>query len=214
MKPYLHQIQHWQDPAFPEVLDLYQTSFPPNEQMRLSWWIRLLNELSLQNGPEQPERLLYAALATGTDDVVGFAYCEVYKAQSTGFLMYLATRSDVRGQGVGAVVYQQIFEELCTRRGSEILLFEVEKPEVMAAESPQAEQLARRRIGWYQRQGARLLEGVRYVQCVGWQPPVEMALMFHSVALLTPTEAFSRAGAVFGSSLEQVEELKWLLPDS
>jgi ribosomal protein S18 acetylase RimI-like enzyme len=205
----LHQIKHWQDPALPEVLDLYQTSFPPNEQMRLSWWIQLLNELSLQSGPEQPERLLYAALETGADDVVGFAYCEVYKAQLVGFLMYLATRADLRGQGVGAEVYQQVVEELCPRRGSEILLFEVEKPEVMAAESPQAEQLARRRIGWYQRQGARLLEGIRYVQSVGWQPPVEMALMFHNGAVLSPTEAFSRAETIFGSDVEQVNELHW-----
>jgi GNAT superfamily N-acetyltransferase len=123
--------------------------------------------------------------------------------------MYLATRSDLRGQGVGAVLYQQVVEELCLRRGSEILLFEVEKPEVMAAESPEAAQLAQRRIDWYQRQGARLLEGIRYVQSVAWQPPVEMALMFHNVAALTPTEAFSRAEALFGSDLKQVHELDW-----
>lgn len=207
----LHQITHWQDPNLPAVLDLYQTAFPPNEQMRLSWWVRLLNELSEQNGPAQPERLLYAALSdTDTaQDVVGFAYCEGHGAQGAAYLMYLATRDDLRGQGIGARMYQQILAELFANHGVQRVVFEVEKPEIAAHESTEASEFARRRIAWYERQGACLLEGIHYTQSVGWQPPLTMHLMFHSAVSIAPEQAFSAATALFGDTVTQIGELRW-----
>ena len=130
----LHQITHWQDPNLSNVLDIYQASFPPNEQMRLSWWVRLLNELSLQNGPAGPERLLYAALGDDPNNVVGFAYCEVDKTKQLAYLVYFAMHEDVRGQGMGSLVYQQLADTLFVSKNTEIIVFEVEKPEVMAGE--------------------------------------------------------------------------------
>jgi hypothetical protein len=205
----LHQITRWQDPDLPDVLDLYQTSFPADEQMRLSWWVRLLNEMSQQTGPAQPERLLYAAVEGCGNGVVGFAYAEVYGSQHTAYLMYLAIRGDRRGQGLGAVVYQQVREELFNRKYCDVLLFEVEKPEIMLRESPDASRTAQRRICWYERQGARLLEGIHYVQSVGWQPPLEMRLMFHSRTPVSPEQAFSTAAALLGDGVKQAGRLYW-----
>jgi hypothetical protein len=108
-------------------------------------------------------------------------------------------------------VYRQVTEELFTNRNIETLVFEVEKPEVMGAESSEAAHIARRRIDWYQRQGARLLDGIRYVQSVGWQPPVEMNLMFHckKPGSVSATDAFSSAAALFGSNVEQADAVHW-----
>jgi ribosomal protein S18 acetylase RimI-like enzyme len=205
-----HQITHWQDPILPDVLDLYQVSFPPNEQNRLSWWVRLLNELSLKKEPARVERLLYAVLdESNKSDVLGFTYCEVLAEHKLGYLMYLATREDLRGQGVGASVYQRLLQELFTNRQAEILVFEVETPSVVAEESPEKARFAERRIAWYERQGARLLEGTHYVQSVGWQPAVEMYLMFQSRVEASPADAFAMAKEFFGDSLTQISELAW-----
>ena len=207
--PYLHQITHWQDPNLPNVLDIYQASFPPNEQMRLSWWVRLLNELSLQNGPVEPEHLLYAAVGDDPNDVIGFAYCEVNRAKQLAYLMYFAMREDVRGQGIGAAVYRQLTEEILVNKNAKIIVFEVEKPEVMARESADAARVAERRIGWYERQGAFLLEGIHYIQGVGWQPAVEMALMFHSRTPISPEEAFAAAVSLLADNVQQTDALGW-----
>lgn len=192
------------------MVDLYQTAFPPNEQMRLSWWVRLLNELSLGDGPSEPERLLFAAVnEVDSNYVVGFAYCEVHEASGAAYLMYLATRDNLRGQGVGAAVYGKITEMVFTDKGIPLLVFEVEKPEVAALESTEAAETARRRVRWYQRQGAQLLEGIHYFQSVGWQPALEMALMFQSREPVSPGAAFSAAESLFGNSIEQVGELSF-----
>ena len=210
MNLYLHQISHWKDAALPAVLDLYQTAFPPNEQMRLSWWVGLLNELSLARVPAETERLLFAVVNEAeSNDVVGFSYCEIDKAHQAAYLMYLATRDDLRGQGVGAAVYEKMTELVFIDKKIPLLVFEVEKPEVAALESIKAAEIARRRIGWYQRQGAQLLQGVYYVQSVGWQPELEMDLMFHGATPVSPEQAFMTAAALFGTGLRRIGTLDW-----
>ncbi|MES2465149.1 MAG: GNAT family N-acetyltransferase [Armatimonadota bacterium] len=185
----------------PDVLDLYQTSFPVNEQMRLSWWVHLLNELSFPSPSAQPERLLYAAVGDPAGEVIGFACCEVHRDAGIAYLIYIATREDLRGQGIGAIIYHQVIDELLSHKNTEIVLFEVEIPEAVAQTSSDALRLAQRRIAWYQRQGARLLEGVRYTQTVGWQNPLEMQLMLHSRTPVTPEQAFAAASRLFGNNI-------------
>jgi ribosomal protein S18 acetylase RimI-like enzyme len=209
MMPRLHRITQWTDIALPAVLDLYQSSFPANEQMRLSWWVHLLNELSLGHSTGEPERLLYAALGDTSNDVAGFAYCEAHTAQGISYLMYLATREDLRGQGMGAIVYRRILAELFHNKQTPIVLFEVEKPERAGEESPQAAEIARRRIDWYHRQGARVREGIRDVKSYVCQPPLEKNIMVHSETPILPGEAFSAAGALFGKNVEQIAALRW-----
>ena len=79
------------------------------------------------------------------------------------------------------------------------VLIEVERPDLAHTEVERV--LAERRIAFYRRQGARLLEGVHYVQSVGLhQPPLSMHVMLHPLQSLDAETAFCLARAVFGGA--------------
>lgn len=194
----LLEIESRQDARLPEVMDIYQQSFPLREQMPFSWWLRLLAE---KEAGEAAERHLAAALRNG--EVAGFAYYET--AGETGYLWYLATRKDLRGGGIGAEVYREVVERIWGA-GCRSLLFEVEEPEGEDL-SPKEREFACRRLDWYRRQGARRLGGIEYYQDVGWQPPCRMSLMLHSRDPLTPEAAFQIAHSVLEDAVRAVAPL-------
>jgi GNAT superfamily N-acetyltransferase len=183
----LHSITSITDPCLLPALRIYEQAFPPYEQMTPSFWIQ--NLLQLPEG-----RLGFTAALNREDgDVVGMAFYQVTRPAlqpPVAYLWYLCTRDDLRGQGVGAQIYQrlvaQFFED-----GIGAVVFEVERPDVAIAHGADSADLAARRIRWYQRNGARLLQNVDYLQHVdnGLQP-TPMHLMIHSQQPLTPDEAF------------------------
>jgi hypothetical protein len=91
--------------------------------------------------------------------------------------------------------------------GARSIIFEVEIPEQAQTEPERA--LAERRICFYQRQGAYLLEGISYFQVIGpHQNPIPMHLMVHGVEPLSPGDAFSIAKQVFGDLVTQTGALE------
>jgi GNAT superfamily N-acetyltransferase len=212
MTLYLHEIESLFDDRLPGVLDIYQESFPPREQMRLSWWVQLLRQKTA--GQESDEgRHLVAIVRADDDQVVGMAYYETYPlaegggGSAVGYLWYLATRSDLRGQRIGAGAYAALIERILGQAGCRAVVFEVEIPEEAARFSEGEAEFARRRIAWYQRNGAKLLRGIRYVQDVGWQPPVPMHLMIHSRDAIDAGAAFTLVQTVLEDAVEQVGPL-------
>ena len=145
----LHEITDLQDNALPQVLDIYQQSFPMREQMPFSWWIEFLQAKA--RGEGKSRHLL--ALLEGEDDerrVGAFAY---YEDEEDGvFLWYLATQPDRRGGGMGARLFREIADRTFQR--GHYLFFEVELPEEAGRFSEAEAEFARRRIAWYQRNGA------------------------------------------------------------
>jgi hypothetical protein len=111
----------------------------------------------------------------------------------------------MRGRGLGAAIYGLLWERLAAA-GYARLMFEVERPDVVEGDA--ARQLAERRIGFYQRLGARVLSGVEYWQSVGpHQPPVLMHLMVDAREGCSPDEAFAWAKGLFGDAVRQLGEL-------
>jgi hypothetical protein len=101
---------------------------------------------------------------------------------------------------LGAQFYQEIARRV-QAAGCEMLIFEVEKPELMSTDAER--KIASRRIQFYQRQGARLLKGIDYVQIVGpHQPPTPMHLMVQLFTDLHADEVASRASQIFGDQLQ------------
>ncbi len=199
MDPVWHRIASFRDPHLPAVADLWQASFPPAEQIRLGEWVRWLVDLT--DAPERcADRELVALLSPDDHSVVGLAYLQVLTADAStpvAVLWYLATRADLRGAGLGAAAYAQVRRRVFGDRRCAALVFEVERADLplqSAAESA----LAARRIAWYQRLGARLLSGIGYRQCVGWQPPVPMHVMVDAPTALTPQRALALAQAALG----------------
>ena len=208
----LEPITGWRDPNLPFVMDILQQSFPPNEQMRLSWWINRLNAITEGMSTDGEKYTLLAVVNPQTEEVVGFAYYETYAAppeKSIAYLYYLAMHPETRGQGIGATTYAALMQRILDQEKNRLVVFEVEKPEVLETLSPNDAEIARRRVRWYQRNGARLLNGVYYSQSVGWQPEVEMNVMFHSRNALRPEDAFAAGKAIWADNLQQISPLTW-----
>lgn len=194
----LREITGLEDEALPRALDIFQQSFPLREQMPISWWIGFLRDKEQGSGEH---RHLLGAEKDG--ELIAFAYYE--DEEDGAYLWYLATRSDQRGGGVGARLFQEVARRAFDR--GRYLFFEVELPEEAEKHSPQEGEIARRRIAWYRRQGARLLGGIDYVQDVGWQPPYRMTLMLAAPEPLTPEAALEIATGLLGDAVRQVGPL-------
>jgi hypothetical protein len=134
--------------------------------------------------------------------VVAIAFIEEVPSLGIFLLWYLATVADKRNQGYGSYFYHWILDKVKDDQLN-LLLFEVEIPET-AGESA----LASRRIDWYRRLGAKLIQGIKYMQYVNPDiPPKEMFLMTHQLSSADATAVFTNAKAYFGEQLEQRGEL-------
>ena len=187
-------------------LDLYETAFPPNERVLVSFLLKVLKDKAL--GRAQEHHLL-AALDTDKT-LVGMALVELFPSSHMALLWLFAVTPNERNRGWGARFYQAILQRMrwVQRRHTRAMLLEVEMPE--QAPTDQARQLAQRRIGFYRRQGALLLQGIHYLQHVGpHQPPLPMHIMVHPFEPLDPHTAFGLAQTVFAEAITQVGALAW-----
>ncbi len=195
-----HRIVSLDDPRYDDWLDLYQTAFPLNEQLRVSF----LNRILRQNPPNTNTEMLAILDADGA--LAGLSRYEVSPHALAAVLGYLAVQPEHRSQGVGALIYGEVRQRALKSHPSLAALFmEVEDPAKIHTREEQT--LAERRIRFYQRQGARLLGGIHYILSVGWQPSQSMCLMVHPYHDLTPEAAFAIAKNLFGDALSQVGPL-------
>ena len=78
------------------------------------------------------------------------AFISVYEMELVRFVEHLATDQALRGSGVGKILFQEMLD-----LDDHYTILEVEKPD---------DEMAIRRIGFYQRLGGHLYEDVDYVQ--------------------------------------------------
>jgi len=180
-------------------LDLYETAFPPSERMLVSFYLRLLRE---KRDGLQPHHHLLAAQREGV--FVGLAHYVELCEHNVAWLWMFAVIPEARNHGLGAAMYGEIVRRLPA--GTIAMLLEVERPDLVHTEAEC--RLAERRIAFYRRQGARLLEGVHYVQQVGpHQAPLPMHIMLHPLAPLDAETAFRCAKTAFGDAVAQTGAL-------
>ncbi len=221
MKPSSEQIRFveltsLQDDLLLPWLDLYETAFSAAERVLVSKHLLALKGAS--DADEPGEHHILAALA-GNASFAGLARYQVLPDLGVAYLWYLATSPELRSQGVGTKFYQEIVRRV-TGPAVRALVIEVEIPArasggegaAAAAENSAVDAeraLAQRRITFYRRQGARLLEGIHYLQSVGrHQAPIPMHLMFHAFGALDAAQAFALARSLWGEQVRQVGELR------
>jgi ribosomal protein S18 acetylase RimI-like enzyme len=194
-----HALQSWTeitaatDPLFLEWLDLYETAFPPAERLLVSTLLKMLTE---EAGAGE-HRKHFVAMQSAAGGVVGMMLYSTDPEQRAAVLWYLAIKRSKRCQGLGTVAYGELLKRL-DPASYDALLFEVEIPRRTNAEE------ARRRIEFYRRQGAFLLEGIRYLQFVGWHyPPTPMHIMVQPLHPLDWDQAFALAKKVFGDAIQR-----------
>ncbi len=194
------------DPKLDGWLDIYQTAFPLNEQMLVSSLIRAIRE-------NDPSEHFLAVSEEGKDEVIGMFHFKLVNADTAMsgespvilYLLYLAVSPDKRNKGLGTMIYRDWIIPAAKQYRCSAIVLEVEKPEIAMTISVKEAEMARRRIEFYRRNGARLLEGVQYIQSVGrWQPSTEMCLMIHPLIHLSPDDAYSMMKKIFHDSVKQV----------
>lgn len=189
------------DDLFLPWLDLYETAFPAYERVLISDQIRLLRA---KRAGGRPDEKLFALLQADSP-LAGLVQYQFFRSLGVIFLWYLAVQPNLRSQGFGSWAYQALCRD-GREAGCKTAIFEVEIPE--KAESAEGTRLAERRIAFYRREGAYLLEGIEYDQVIGWHaPPTRMHLMIHPFQALPAQEAFDLAKELFDDSLRQVGPL-------
>lgn len=197
----LHELSRLDDPLLLPWLDLYETSFPPNEKVLVSDHLRVLHRKA--QGEGQGETLLAAVDPAGT--LGAMARYEVCRDPDVAWLWYLAVRPELRNRGLGAWIYRHLLGEIAAA-GLEAALFEVEIPTL--AHSEEERRFAERRIHFYRRLGAFLVEGIDYEQSVGSHcPPTPMHLMVHPFRQHTADEWFDLLDRATGGSVRRTGRL-------
>lgn len=123
---------------------IYEDSFPPAEREP----IECLTHLEVV-----PKRLLF--VVWDEQDILGFASVRRFNERSLLFLDYFAIAREARNSGIGGEALGLLALQLCRFRAAKALIWEVESPADAAGE---ARHLRERRIAFYLRNGARLVE--------------------------------------------------------
>jgi len=195
------EITDANDDLFSDWLDLYETSFPPEEKVLVSEFIELLKEKAKGT---RPNSHIQAALQN--DRFVALLRYDLGKEPGIAYLWYLAVHPDARNTGVGAACFDEVVR--CAQEaGMRGVAFEVETCEHCA--DPERRELAERRVEFYKRQGSHLLGGIEYAHSVGpHQPEIPMHIMVRPIEPITAVEAFEMARSLFGDAVAQVGELE------
>ena len=197
-----HEISGLQDDLLLPWLDLYETAFPANERVLVSHFLALLQMKG--KGKDTCEYLL-----AGVDParkLLGLACYQLMPAAGAAVLWYLAMHAEARNRGLGGEFYDHVIG-LIDKSLYQALLLEVEIPELF--KNDEERKRAARRINFYRRHGAYLLEGVDYLQSVGWHcPPIPMHIMVHPLRVLHAPACFALAKAYAGDALKESGRLK------
>jgi ribosomal protein S18 acetylase RimI-like enzyme len=146
----LHITQ--QSQLAPELVEQFRTiyldSFPPHERGDFA--------LLLESIRADKCRLF---TATAGDDLVGFAILMPNITRGVHYLVYLAVSRNARSGGIGGILLERAVELLRAAGNTTGILFEVETDDEGTADE---RQLRKRRIAFYQRHNARLIESVTH----------------------------------------------------
>jgi GNAT superfamily N-acetyltransferase len=198
------EIESRDHPLWPVWKEIYLDSFPPNERMTLAFFEGFF-ERKLR-GEASSQHML--ALTNGAGELLCIGFYETNSELRVAFLWYLATCASERGQGIGGRLYAAM-RERARAAGARLLVFEVEIPELEGAQPDGSAGFAQRRIDWYRRQGARLLEGIEYFQEVDSTDELTpMHLMVDLWEPMSAEETFAILKDLFGEALEQKGSLR------
>lgn len=187
----LIELESPADPLLVPWMELYELAFPPSQRVLAAWILRSLVEIAQG---DRRGRHLFAAL-DGDGKFCGLAHTFEPDDQPLGFLWYLATLPNLRGQGLGAWMYHSLLDRM--RPEVKAFIFDLEDPGQLT--DPAHRQMALRRANFYTRLGARLIGGITYMQTVGPHiAPVEGWLMAHPLAEISAAEVIDLVQPLMG----------------
>jgi GNAT superfamily N-acetyltransferase len=162
-----------------EALVIYEQAFPEAERDSVE------NIAASLKNADPETNVSHFRVLVDEGAVVGFTYFSSYKEYYLGYLKFIAVRAELRGKRYGPLLLQDAIRQLraAGRRATGWpylgLVLEVERPET--AENEQDRAIRERRIRFYQRNGAVMIDNLDYVA-----PPVapgQPSLPFHLMVL-------------------------------
>jgi len=167
-----------------QALALYESAFPPAERVPVESIIASIRQRGRADGC-----VPHFFTAVKDARALGLSFYGYFRDVRLGFLYYLAVQPELRGQGLGAWLFHQTLAQLpqdAKSTGGEPprgLVWEVERP--VDADTPAERDLRQRRINFYRRNGALLLDRSDFLA-----PPLAEHLppvMYHIMFLPSPT---------------------------
>ncbi len=153
------EYQELQVKDYPEFLNLYVSAFPPDERREYKDERHLAEFIRMKGGK------FHAFAAKDGDLFIGFLSYWTFEGYT--YIEHFAVKPENRGKRIGSDMLDHLFKTV-----SENVLIEVERPLTNDAI---------KRIQFYQRNGFRIREEIKYVQppYSPLQDPVPMLLMTH-----------------------------------
>jgi GNAT superfamily N-acetyltransferase len=148
-----------------QVQWIYEQSFPVEEQDPFENMLQAIRRRE-QAGPEDCEHCHFQ-VAVEAGQAAGAAFFNYYSRTKMGFIAYLAVHPARRNGGLGARLYHHLVacvaaDAQASGSGPAVgVVFEVEPPELGKNAAEQA--LRRRRIGFYQRNGALVVPNLALI---------------------------------------------------
>lgn len=127
-----------------QVRTIYFDSFPPSERTDFSDIVASVTNKT---------RWLFTAMRVNS--LIGFAITMPLQNVDVHYLEYLAIAKETRSQGFGSTFLQAVLDTLRTTENASGLIFEVESDDYG---TEQERQLRKRRIQFYRKNGADLIE--------------------------------------------------------
>ena len=154
------QIQDVQSPFFEGAMAIYQEAFPSNERQPLSKIIERVDSRKSQ---------LYVGILN--NEVIAMALLWDFNNSPFVLLDYLAVKNNCRGKEIGAQFFQFLVQK--TTKNKQFLILEVEH--YLYGKNREERQ---RRINFYLKNGAYLMQNVPYIlPSLDGTLPTEMLLM-------------------------------------
>ena len=161
------------DPAFPEAMRLYETSFPPVERKAEGTIVAML---------QRGDYHLYVALEEGS--VVGLATLCLFEDLKAACLDYLAIAPSRQGVGLGTLLFSHALGEAVRHIPDALgMLLEIQREDLAA--DPGERKLREARLRFYRRLGARLITRSYFMPPQSGTEPEEVYLMILPTAHCT-----------------------------
>lgn len=158
--------------SFDGFYAIYSQAFPPSEQKSLA---------ALRDMLTKDTYTIF--LAYNDEKIVGF--CIMYHPINDDFFLleYMATDSQIRGQGIGSTLLAQSLKNLTERLGVRSLIIEIDSPEKISHE----QEIRERRERFYRRLGALKIDPFDYIlpsQSQEDAPPMELLVLHPHIRTL------------------------------
>ncbi len=183
---HMGEIRDLSDPRLAQVRGIYDEAFPEDGEDGWAWLMQRM--AGADNAPGVTPTAYHLLVAEEDGQVSGFMALAFWLADGEdavrlGFADYLGVASGLRGRGIGAKLYRAALARLskdAAAAGVSLsgMAFDVEDPDL--APTPENRRLRQRRIGFYQRLGARLTHDVDFWEPArAGEPPVRYRLFYH-----------------------------------